>query len=68
MLEEAKGHLYVCRAAGDDIYNRISIHPSNGSTAQIGLWPPPLRFLNHTELDTVGLLWTCDQPVAETST
>jgi hypothetical protein len=27
-------------------------HPSNGSTAQFGPWPPPLRFLNHTELDT----------------
>jgi hypothetical protein len=36
-------------------YNKMyipSIHPSNGSTAQIGLWPPRLRFLNHTELDT----------------
>jgi hypothetical protein len=43
------------------------IHPSNGATAQIGPWPPPLRFLNHTELDTVGLLWTSDQPVAETT-
>jgi hypothetical protein len=29
-----------------------SIRPSDGSTAQIGPWPPPLRFLNHTELDT----------------
>jgi hypothetical protein len=29
-----------------------TIHPSKGSTAQIGPWPPPLKFLNHTELDT----------------
>jgi hypothetical protein len=29
-----------------------TIHPSNGSTAQIRPWPPPLRFLNHTQLDT----------------
>jgi hypothetical protein len=29
-----------------------SIHPSSGSTAQIGPLPPPLRFLNHTELYT----------------
>jgi hypothetical protein len=27
-------------------------HPSNGSTAQIGPWPPLLRFLNHAQLDT----------------
>jgi hypothetical protein len=31
-----------------------SIYPSSGSTAQIGPWHPPLRFLNHTELDTQG--------------
>jgi hypothetical protein len=29
-----------------------STHPTNGATAQLGPWPPPLRFLNHTELDT----------------
>jgi hypothetical protein len=29
-----------------------NIHPSKGSTAKIGPWPPPLRFLNHTELYT----------------
>jgi hypothetical protein len=27
-----------------------------------------LRFLNHVQLDTVGLLWTSDQPIAETFT
>jgi hypothetical protein len=37
--------------------NNISshrIHPFNDSTAQIGHGPPPLRFLNHTELDSHG--------------
>jgi hypothetical protein len=42
-----------------------NIHPSDGATAQIGPWPPLLRFLNilfrHA---VVGLLWTNDQPVA----
>jgi hypothetical protein len=43
--------------------------PSNCSIAEIGPWPPPLRFLNHTELrHTVGPLWTSDQPVSEAST
>jgi hypothetical protein len=32
----------------------LYVHPSNGSTDQIGPWPPPLRFLNHTQLDTHG--------------
>jgi hypothetical protein len=31
-------------------YKNISIHLSNGSTAQIGPWAPHLRFLNHTQL------------------
>jgi hypothetical protein len=31
---------------------KVNIHPSNGYTAQIVPWPPPLRFLNHTKLDT----------------
>jgi hypothetical protein len=26
--------------------------PSNGATAQIKPWPPPLRFLNHTQNQT----------------
>jgi hypothetical protein len=30
------------------------LHPSIGSTAQIGSWPPPLRFLSHTQSDTHG--------------
>jgi hypothetical protein len=33
-------------------HNLFSFNPSNFSTSQIGPWPPPLRFLNHTELDT----------------
>jgi hypothetical protein len=50
-------------------FKYVNSHPSNGSTAQVGPWPPPLRILNHTYIrHTVGLLWTSDQPVAETST
>jgi hypothetical protein len=44
-------------------------HPSNGSTAQIGPWPPPFEVSkSHRIRRTVGLLWTSDQPVAEAST
>jgi hypothetical protein len=32
------------------------------------LWPPFSGFLNHTYRHKVGLLWTNDQPVSETST
>jgi hypothetical protein len=34
------------------VHSTSYIHPCNDSTAQIGPSPPPLRFLNHTELDT----------------
>jgi hypothetical protein len=34
------------------VSKQFEAYPSNGSTAQVGPWPPPLRFLNHTELDT----------------
>jgi hypothetical protein len=41
------------------------VHSSSyGVTAQIRPWPPILRFFNHAQLDTVGLLWTSDQAVA----
>jgi hypothetical protein len=43
----------------------------SGSTAQRGLWPPrPQGFLiTHNDVpQSVGLLWTSDQIVAETST
>jgi hypothetical protein len=40
---------------------------SYGTTAQ-SLYPSLLRFLNHTQLDTAGLLLTSDQPVSEAST
>jgi hypothetical protein len=36
-----------------------------------GPWPPIKRLYDYTQLDTphsVGLLWTSDQPDAETST
>jgi hypothetical protein len=33
------------------LHEVVIFHPSYGSTAQRGPWPPPLRFLNHTELD-----------------
>jgi hypothetical protein len=33
------------------IYNdKVCIHPSNGTTAQIGPWPPLLRFRNNNVL------------------
>jgi hypothetical protein len=32
------------------------------------LWPLFSGFLDHAYRHTVGLLWTSDQPVAETST
>jgi hypothetical protein len=35
-------------------WERCPSLPSYGSTAQLGPWSPPLRFLNHTELDTHG--------------
>jgi hypothetical protein len=34
--------------------NKYALSTEYGSTAQIWPWPPPLRFLNHTELDTYG--------------
>jgi hypothetical protein len=43
----------------------------SGSAAQRGLWPPRLRgfLISHNDaLQSVGLLGTSDQPVAETST
>jgi hypothetical protein len=47
----------------------IFIRPSNGPTAQIGLWPPPFEVSqSHTIRHTAGLLCTSDQPVAEAST
>jgi hypothetical protein len=40
------------------INNGTSSSSSYGATVKIGPGPPPLRFLNHTQLDThtVGLL------------
>jgi hypothetical protein len=41
-----------------------------GSAAQRGVWPPNPRGLLITQNDvpqSAGLLWTSDQPVAETS-
>jgi hypothetical protein len=43
----------------------------SGTAAQRGLWPPLSRDFSITHNDasqSVGLLWTGDQPVAETST
>jgi hypothetical protein len=42
-----------------------------GATAPIGPWPPHLQGLYITQngaLHSVGLLWTSDQLLAETST
>jgi hypothetical protein len=43
----------------------------SGNAAQHGLWPPRSRgfLITHNDApQSVGLLWTCDQPVAETPT
>jgi hypothetical protein len=45
------------------------IHPYNRYTAQIWPYPPPFEVSwSHTIGHSVKLLWTSDQPVAETST
>ena len=67
---------YIRRDAGYVIYIYIYIYIyvffSVGSAAQRGLWPPHSRGFcwSHTTDTTqsVGLLWTSDQLVAETST
>jgi hypothetical protein len=41
----------------------------SGSAAQRGLWPPRTRgfLITHSDApQSVGVLWTSDQPVAET--
>jgi hypothetical protein len=42
----------------------------SGSAAKRGLWPPRPRgfVITHDAPQSVGLLWTSDQPVAETYT
>jgi hypothetical protein len=43
----------------------------SGTAAQRGLWPPRLRgfLITHNDApQSIGLLWTIDQLVAETST
>jgi hypothetical protein len=62
----------------DVVYNNwvnsiicINIIIFSGSAAQRGLWPPrPRGFLitRHDSTQSVGLIWTSDQLVAETST
>jgi hypothetical protein len=48
----------------------IIIITFSGSAAQRRLWPPRPRglLITHDALQSVGLLWTSDQFVAETST
>jgi hypothetical protein len=57
------GSVYITYAYGERVreesgrlfyYSFIYILPSYGATAQITSWPPLLRFLNHTQLDTRG--------------
>jgi hypothetical protein len=43
--------IFVCLYA-----TLCSIHPSNGSTAHVGPWPPLLRFRNSSFFKGVGLL------------
>jgi hypothetical protein len=60
----------ICRQ-----HHNINIHVTtanfSGSAAQRGLWPPRSRSLLITQNDapqSVAILWTSDQLVAETST
>jgi hypothetical protein len=50
---------------------RICVFVSHGVAAQRGLWPPHSRgfLITHNDApQSIGLLWTSDQLVAETST
>jgi hypothetical protein len=52
------------------LFHLILLLPFSGSAAQHGLWPPRPQGLVITQNDTpqlAGLLWTSDQPIAETS-
>jgi hypothetical protein len=73
--KEPKHNFYVIRTVHILIINTLTqliIVSPNGSTAPWGPRPPHFSTLHdHTLLDTphsVGLLWTNDQLVAETST
>jgi hypothetical protein len=51
--------------------NTLCIIIFSGTAAQRGLWPPRLRgfLITHNDAPlSVGLLWTSDQLVTETST
>jgi hypothetical protein len=53
------------------LLNIVYLSIFSGSAAQRGLWPPRLRgfLITHNNVpQSVGLLWTSDQLVAETST
>jgi hypothetical protein len=45
-------HYHCTKLMYRSILRLPSFLPFYGATAQIGPWPPPLRFLNHTQLDT----------------
>jgi hypothetical protein len=49
---------------------QIGIFSPRGAAAQRGSWPPHSRglYITHDAPQSVGLLWTSDQLVAETST
>ena len=56
-------------------YSEVTIQHNHfffGGAAQRGLWPPHLRGFSRSHTtdagQSVGLLWTSDQLVAETST
>jgi hypothetical protein len=46
----------------------VRFHSSQALMVQDGPLDSLSGFFDHTHIDTVGLLWTSDQPVAETST
>jgi hypothetical protein len=54
----------------DSLKSRIIYFIFSGTAAQHRLWPPHLQgfVITHDAPQSVGLLWTSDQLVAETST
>jgi hypothetical protein len=73
-------HIVICSLPRYTIFFHIILQTArfsknviiifSGSAAQRGLWPAPRGFLitHNDEPQSVGLLWTNDQLVAETST
>jgi hypothetical protein len=67
--------MFLCRRSALLVFSvavkRVGLFVSRGAAAQLVPWPPHSRgFLitHNNALQSIGLLWTSDQLVAETST